>query len=118
MNEPTKELSLSSSAHFSELNYANPVLEFEHLSTWFLIIVGGLTLGIYNVYWLFSRGQLANKLTQKHKINVFILYSYLAISIFSFGSILSTLTVFTGILQLLALVIFLLLIFPMKRSIE
>jgi hypothetical protein len=93
-----------------------PVLQFQRISAWFVFFIGLITLGIYNVYWLYSRTLIANNLTKENKVNINLLYSY--VSLFSIGIVASIADIgsLSFIVQIINLVVYIFLVFSIRRA--
>ncbi len=92
------------------------VLQFERISAWFVFFIGLITLGIYNVYWLYSRTLIANNLAKEHKINVNWLYSYISLFAINLVASFAGLETLALIVQVINFVVYIVLVFSMRRA--
>ncbi len=79
MTTPTDNAFEAPKADLSDTNNDKPILEIERFSTWYVLLLSIITLGIYNLYWLYSRSAKINTLAQDKKTNVTALYAYICL---------------------------------------
>jgi len=95
-----------------------PVLQLEQISAWFVFFVGALTLGIYNVYWLYTRTQDANELAKEHKVKTFILHSYVSLFIINFVVTFLSMPKLAAAIQITSFVVYLFLVFSLRDALK
>ncbi|MBO9489455.1 DUF4234 domain-containing protein [Endozoicomonas sp. G2_1] len=68
-------------AELNDNNGDNPVLQFQRKSSWLVFFLCIITLGIYFVYWLYTRTAVLNQASPEKKVSTNLLYTYLGIYI-------------------------------------
>ena len=72
-------------ADLTEVTGNRPIMEFERFSAWWVFLLGVVTLGIYNLYWLYDRANKINSLTQGRKASTTMISIYIVFYALSFG---------------------------------
>ena len=61
----------------------NPILELQRFSAWGVFGLSIITLGLYFIYWMFTRTKQINMLSKVAKANIVALYIYIGSSVIS-----------------------------------
>ena len=114
-------------ADLSSTNTEKPILEIERFSTWGVFFLGMFTLGIYSIYWLYSRTQTINCSAQENKVSTNLLNTYIGsiilvwvISIyggFTAAAGDSNIEMVSSIITIINYIIYLVLIFAFRRAV-
>ncbi|WP_024610168.1 DUF4234 domain-containing protein [Pseudoalteromonas sp. TB64] len=118
MSEGTENIYEAPESNLSQDNDSKnkPILEFERFSAWGVFFLTLITLGIYGVYWLYSRINKANTLA-KNKVNKNLLYGYLAMYVINFALSFATIPPMLSIvISLTSMVLGLVVIFSLRSS--
>ncbi|WP_016955843.1 DUF4234 domain-containing protein [Catenovulum agarivorans] len=70
-------------AELADLNTNDQILNLKRFSAWGVFFLSLITLGIYFIYWLYTRSTALNKLETENKVNMTNLYVYIATYIVS-----------------------------------
>lgn len=61
----------------------NPVLQFQRKSAWLVFFLGIITLGIYPIYWYYTRTPIASQISPNNKINMGLVHGYIGTYVLS-----------------------------------
>ncbi len=70
-------------ANLANVSEEKPVLELERFSAWGVLGLSIITMGIYYLYWLYSRGNKVNSLTTTAKVKIGMLVVYIVWTLIS-----------------------------------
>ncbi|AWB68378.1 hypothetical protein C2869_19080 [Saccharobesus litoralis] len=101
---------------------AQDILEFKRFSAWGVFFLSIITLGIYYLYWLYSRGIQMNEFAQEAKVKMNALYAYIVLSVLA--NILgifdenTELAIASGVLSLIGFVFYIIAVFSMRAALQ
>lgn len=102
-------------------NADSSVTEFKRFSAWGVFGLSLITFSLYNIYWLYSRSELANTLHEK-KISTLLLQSLVVLTIFSFISSFlpnnDLILILSGIASLVYVVVYLVVLYSLRNRIQ
>ncbi|AXV64707.1 DUF4234 domain-containing protein [Pseudoalteromonas lipolytica] len=118
MSNETSNLYQAPEATLTDANSSGnkPILNFDRFSAWGVFFLSVFTLGIYSVYWLVNRTNLANSLA-KHQVSQGLIYGY--VGLYAVNIILSIAGVspeLGGVVSLISFVVAIILIFSLRTS--
>lgn len=85
--EATDNAFAAPEANLTNTSLEKPVLEFKRFSAWWVFLLGLITQNLYQLYWMYDRGNKANALSTHVKSKM--IYLFIAIPLVSIGTILS-----------------------------
>ena len=85
MNEMSENPYKTPEAELSSTDNDKSILQFKRFSAWGVFGLSFITLGIYPIYWLYTRAQVVNSIHEK-QISSALLMLMVLVTILSFGS--------------------------------
>ena len=105
-------------AELSSTDNDKSILQFKRFSAWGVFGLSFITLGIYPIYWLYTRAQVVNSIHEK-QISSALLMSMVLVTILSFASSFfseSDVAVIVGLVVAIAyMVIYILVLFKVRN---
>lgn len=100
---------------------SSDIKEFKRFSAWAVFFLNIITLTIYGMYWLYSRGKQINEYSKEAKVNMSALYGYLILAVsINFIDVLplgqDTLNGLSIIATILYIVLYVLAVFSMRKA--
>ncbi|WP_426359101.1 DUF4234 domain-containing protein [Pseudocolwellia sp. HL-MZ19] len=103
---------------------ANPILEMQRFTAWGVFGLSIITLGLYYLYWLFTRMNKINSLSKVAKGNIIALYVYIAATLisnvgqFAISAESSVGIMFTAVITIVSLVSYIMSVFSMRKAVS
>lgn len=121
MNEAVENPYRSPSADLDHTKYSGTILQFKRFTAWRVFGLYFITLGIYPIYWLYTRANVANSI-HENKISSAWLMTFLSSSILSYAANFfgeSDIALFSGlIISLVNFVSYLAVLFKLKNRLQ
>ncbi|WP_440904574.1 DUF4234 domain-containing protein [Catenovulum sp. SX2] len=70
-------------AELADLNANDQILNLKRFSAWGVFFLSIITLGIYFLYWMYTRSVSLNNLETENKVNMTTVYAYIATYVIS-----------------------------------
>ena len=102
---------------------SNPILEMKRFTAWGVFGLSMITLGLYYLYWMFTRTKQINMLSKVAKANVVALYVYIAATLISNVGQFALNTkrsrfIFTFVISLASLVAYIMTVFSARKALQ
>ncbi|WP_440876940.1 DUF4234 domain-containing protein [Thalassotalea sp. PLHSN55] len=130
-NQATPEISeafAAPEADLANVKEDKPILKFERFSAWWVFLLSFITMGIYPVYWLYTRISKANELAVEDKVPTFRLNAFIVLVIaywvlsfavgFTADETGGVLAMINGVVSIAYFVLYLLVVFGARRAIR
>ena len=90
MTYPDQPPSPDTHGQDASFNQAPQILAFPRFSTWYVLFLSVITLGVYSVYWMYNRSMILEQIHPREPINKN--FMFLSIGVWAFSFILSMLS--------------------------
>jgi predicted membrane channel-forming protein YqfA (hemolysin III family) len=103
---------------------SNPILEMKRFTAWGVFGLSMITLGLYYLYWLFTRTKQINLLSKVAKVNVVALYVYIAATLisnvgqFALNQEALVGSIFTFVISIASLVAYIMTVFSARKALQ